>query len=263
MIFLGQLIASGLDREEVQDRGFGDKACCAAAILDYVRDLVTWSQWGLVSIGRHGDVGIDPACTDVVLVEAVGIIDEGDKVVTDDCLRLRVAGLDAFLAEYTTTQTRGSGDDRKTYTLFQGAVLVLPAPRPITGSMSLRPHRGTGFKGRGLFTRSDTRLEHPGLHEDLLIQADDPQSVFFVMPPSIQERWVHVREHWRGRAGFAVHGDRLLLAFDAGTSMFELDWRSRQSVVECLERICAEFESLLLIADALGVWDLRLTAPRD
>lgn len=146
--------------------------------------------------------------------------------------------------------------------LFHGFVLSMPAPRAVSGRVSLRPYKGRAIVGKSWFPKSETRLEHPGLHDELLIEADDPQSVFFfVMPPAVQERWVAIRDRWSRRAGFAVRGEELLIAFDGDGNFFELDWRSKASVQVCLVRICGELDQVITLADALGAFDHRLARP--
>ncbi|MNV38874.1 hypothetical protein D3C71_1304370 [compost metagenome] len=77
VLLLGHLIVGGLDREEVQHRGLGDEASRAAAVFRHVRHLVARRDRRLIGHRGHGDVGVDPARADVVLVLGADVLQLG------------------------------------------------------------------------------------------------------------------------------------------------------------------------------------------
>lgn len=164
--------------------------------------------------------GTEWNCPDRGPLQRIGILSRGDDVSTDDALRLRVAGVDATVTEYRITEEERVAEDRtRTVELFHGFVLSMPAPRAVSGRVRLCSCKGRAFVGKGWFQKPETRLEHPGLHDELLI------------------------------------------ACDGDGNFFELDWRSKASVQECLVRICGELDQVITLADALGAFDPRLARP--
>lgn len=207
--------------------------------------------------GGHLELGR----ADEGLLRAAEVVDTGDDVRADDAVRGTLAGEPLRIGEYKVTETRGSGDNRRTVTLFHGTVAEVRTARPISSPLRIVPRSQQGFTGAGLFSGKGVPLENPAMEKQFKVFTDHPQEAYFTLPQTVQEQLVAVAAEHDGGLGLRAEGDRLLVALHRDDGVFDVSLTSTRPLRECLEAIVGQLNDTVHTASLLGAWGGRMERP--
>lgn len=186
-----------------------------------------------------------------------GIVPGYDSDRQQDFIAGSWAGMAVEMAEVKLTERRGSGKDRRTVTTFDGLVVRLTSPEPLSVRLVLKRR----FATVGPFSSLDrVRLETSDFEREFNAYADDQIAARALLTVTVMERFHRLSEDLRRSGGGSAaqrleasfFDDTVLVMVPCRTDLFEpKNMGKAHHVRQDLERLVAEVRDVLGIADAL------------
>jgi len=150
------------------------------------------------------DVTIKQGGFDKGTVRSSKMLKRGDSFTSRDMIRIKNDQADVRSAYVKITETRGSGKNRRTYTLFKGTYLVFLFDHKIDGRHHIEESSSIFFKGRG-----DFRFEDQAFMDKFSVNSDDDLELFKLLTPRVIELLKDIERSHPGKIQFCFFYNQL------------------------------------------------------
>lgn len=202
------------------------------------------------SVGAFSGSEFDRACT-------FALLPSYDDSYLQDQWHGEIEGTDFLLYEAKLTETRGSGKNRRTVTVFEGIVLRMQFARPFLGTTLVRRE---GFKFT-LFGDSKTydgqkleriKMVDPRFEDAFDVYGSDPVEARYLVHPAYCERLLELEAQFEGErlAALFLEGD-VIVTVETG-NMFESATLDPSKDRERLGKTVDQFASIVKLVTLLN-----------
>lgn len=153
-----------------------------------------------------------------------GIIPSYDNAHVEDYVRGSYKDVGLELTEAKLTETRGSGKNRHTVTVFRGIFVLFSANKNFSGQTIVRKDSGRiGNWLRDKFNKlENVALEDPEFEKQFEVYSDDQIEARYLLTPSFMERLLSLSRLFRGSGvQCSFYDNRLLLMIVSTHDRFE------------------------------------------
>ncbi len=153
-----------------------------------------------------------------------GIIPSYDDEYTEDSVRGAYKGVDLELTEAKMTETRGSGKNRHTVTVFRGMFVLFNVHKSFDGKTIIKTDKGAiaNWFGDKFSSLENVDLEDPVFEKKFEVYSDDQVEARYLLTPSFMQRLLDLTGLLGGtKVQASFYDNRLLLMISSRENRFE------------------------------------------
>ena len=153
-----------------------------------------------------------------------GIVPSYDNEYSEDQIIGVYKGVEIDLFETRLTETRGSGKNRRTVTVFKGIVISLSLNKTFEGKTIVKKDRGrlVNWVKDKFSSLEAVRLEDPRFEKEFEVYSTDQVEARYLLTTSFMERLVDLREAFGGKGiQCSFYQNQLLMMIPIKRNMFE------------------------------------------
>ena len=157
-------------------------------------------------------------------LESSGIIPSHDNAYTEDYVHGSYRRVELELTEAKLTETRGSGKNRRTVTVFRGIFITFSVNKNFAGRTIVRKDRGAiGNWFTDKFNKMENvTLEDPEFERRFEVYASDQVEARYMLTPSFMQRLLDLSAVLQGsKLQCSFYDDKLLLMVASNHDRFE------------------------------------------
>ncbi|NBX65784.1 MAG: DUF3137 domain-containing protein [Proteobacteria bacterium] len=187
-------------------------------------------------------------------LQSSDIIPSFDREKTDDYVRGIYKGVPLEMVEAELTQTRGSGKDRRTVTVFKGLLVVMGAHKNFKGKTLVKQDHGLmNWAVNGFCGLERVKLEDPEFEKQFEVFASDQVEARYLLTTSFMERLKKLAGIFNAKwVQCSFYSSRLLIMIPMDKDYFETSSVfTPATFIDEITRVLDEMKSFFDIIDTL------------